>query len=347
MPTTFSQFKEEVLALYEAKKKRHELDDLLANPSPANLRDYCLVRLSEQLASTDIDIFQKFFDPYKKEKNLEEAIFNFNPGFLKASQKFIQGKTENPDDLLVKLIAILVDYQPRPFQYSYDLTTGGPGSPPTGVPGSPPTGVPGSPPTGGPGSPPTGVPGSPPTGVPGSPPTGVPGNPPTGVPGNPPTGGPGSPPTGGPGNSPIGRRLMGFYKNNMIALRFSTVSGLIIIIFYIIYYLTPKGCMYWDGHRYVETTCQSSVPYHRVLGFNNNQFHSFFKIMRPDTLSKKDVGFVWYSKIDNEVEFFTGPGFHPIETKKGLKLATEYIIETYAGVNAKIDQNKRLSITGK
>ena len=291
MPTTFSQFKEEVLALYEAKKKRHELDDLLANPSPANLRDYCLVRLSEQLASTDIDIFQKFFDPYKKEKNLEEAIFNFNPGFLKASQKFIQGKTENPDDLLVKLIAILVDYQPRPFQYSYDLTTGKPGSPPTGGPG------------------------------------------------NPPTGGPGSPPTGG--------RLMGFYKNNMIALRFSTVSGLIIIIFYIIYCLTPKGCMYWDGHRYVETTCQSSVPYHRVIGFNNNQFHSFFKIMRPDTLSKKDVGFVWYSKIDNEVEFFTGPGFHPIETKKGLKLATEYIIETYAGVNAKIDQNKRLSITGK
>ena len=307
MPTTFSQFKEEVLALYEAKKKRHELDDLLANPSPANLRDYCLVRLSEQLASTDIDIFQKFFDPYKKEKNLEEAIFNFNPGFLKASQKFIQGKTENPDDLLVKLIAILVDYQPRPFQYSYDLTTGKPGSPPTGGPGNPPTGGPGSPPTGGPG--------------------------------NSPTGGPGSPPTGG--------RLMGFYKNNMIALRFSTVSGLIIIIFYIIYCLTPKGCMYWDGHRYVETTCQSSVPYHRVIGFNNNQFHSFFKIMRPDTLSKKDVGFVWYSKIDNEVEFFTGPGFHPIETKKGLKLATEYIIETYAGVNAKIDQNKRLSITGK
>ncbi|OJZ15141.1 hypothetical protein [Sphingobacterium sp. 40-24] len=323
MPTTFSQFKEEVLALYEAKKKRHELDDLLANPSPANLRDYCLVRLSEQLASTDIDIFQKFFDPYKKEKNLEEAIFNFNPGFLKASQKFIQGKTENPDDLLVKLIAILVDYQPRPFQYSYDLTTGKPGSPPTGGPGNPPTGGPGSPPTGGPG------------------------NSPTGGPGSPPTGGPGNSPTGGPGSPPTGGRLMGFYKNNMIALRFSTVSGLIIIIFYIIYCLTPKGCMYWDGHRYVETTCQSSVPYHRVIGFNNNQFHSFFKIMRPDTLSKKDVGFVWYSKIDNEVEFFTGPGFHPIETKKGLKLATEYIIETYAGVNAKIDQNKRLSITGK
>uniref|UniRef100_UPI0028983A48 hypothetical protein n=1 Tax=Sphingobacterium sp. TaxID=341027 RepID=UPI0028983A48 len=140
MPT-FNIFKEGVLSLYKEKKSKQEMDELLASPSPANLRDYCLVRLSEGLPETDIQVFQKFFNPLKKEKSLEDAIYNYKTGWLRALQKFILGETENPDELLVKLLAVLVDYQPRPFKYSNDPpTTGEPeNTPTTGEPENTPT----------------------------------------------------------------------------------------------------------------------------------------------------------------------------------------------------------------
>lgn len=31
-----------------------------------------------------------------------------------------------------------------------------------------------------------------------------------------------------------------------------------------------------------------------------------------DTLSMEDIGKIWYSKIGNEVEFFTSSGNHPV-----------------------------------
>ncbi|MGB3062940.1 hypothetical protein [Sphingobacterium thalpophilum] len=125
-----------------------------------------------------------------------------------------------------------------------------------------------------------------------------------------------------------------FFRNNKYILRFSGATLLVLAILVTVYYLTPTECMCWNGERYLKEDCQAENTPSQVVGFNKNKFDNFFKIMRPDTLNEKHVGTVWYSKIDNKVEFFTGPGFHPTETKKGLKLATLYIIETYGGKNA-------------
>ncbi|RKE52756.1 hypothetical protein [Sphingobacterium detergens] len=345
MPTTFAQFKEEVLALYEAKKIRHELDDLMVNPSPANLRDYCLVRLSEGLPQTDIDILQKFFDPQKKEKSLEDAISKYNTGSLKALQKFILSITQNPGNRVVKLLAILVDYKPRPFQISYNppQTDRPDNPPPTDEKDNPPsTDEKDNPP-------PTDEKDNPPStdGPDDPPPTDGPDNPPpTDEKDNPPsTDGPDDPPPTDEKDKVS--QLRYFYKKNKIAIRFSAATSLIVVIFIIIGIITPSDCMCWNGERYIQIDCQNKTQRYQVIGLDKEKLEHFRKITRLDTLGLKDLGNIWYSKIDNEIEFFTAPGFHPVQPRRSLKATTKYIFETYAGKKIENNQNKQYGIMQK
>jgi len=109
-------------------------------------------------------------------------------------------------------------------------------------------------------------------------------------------------------------------------------AGAVIIATVIgIYYWVNKECMCWNGIRYIEVECRDNKQPNQIIGLNEDKLNNFEKIMKPDTLTKADVGKVWYSKIDNEVEFFTHSGKHPIHINKSLKAATEHIINTWAG----------------
>ncbi|MEN5231923.1 hypothetical protein [Sphingobacterium faecium] len=109
-------------------------------------------------------------------------------------------------------------------------------------------------------------------------------------------------------------------------------GGLImVIIAIVIYSFINKECMCWNGIKYIEVDCRDNTQPYQIIGLNEDKLHNFQKIMKPDTLTKADVGKVWYSKIDNEVEFFTHSGYHPVHIKKSLKAATEHIINTWAG----------------
>ncbi|MNN94928.1 hypothetical protein D3C81_2136440 [compost metagenome] len=68
-----------------------------------------------------------------------------------------------------------------------------------------------------------------------------------------------------------------------------------------------------------------------VIALDQNKLENFQKINSKDTLGMEDVGKVWYSKIGNEVEFFTSSGKHPVHINRSLKAATEHIITTWAG----------------
>lgn len=305
MMSTFAVFRKNVLSYYLEKKKMQEMDERLANPSPANLRDYCLIRLSEGLPETDIQILKKFFDPYNKSDNLEETIQTYPTGWLKALQKFILGKTTDPDELIVKLLAILVDYQPRPFRYTYnEMTVSQP------VP-SVDTGT-----------------------------------------------------KDASENRAIGEinsRLknetiktviserntkqvipvsQSFLSEKRNILRISGVILAMILIFFTIRHFTPKDCMCWNGERYVEVDCQDKGLPYQIIGLDKNKLIHFQKITRPDTLTEQDIGKVWYSKIDNKVEFFTSPGFHPAHHGKSLKVMTNHIWGRYAGEEAALQEQK-------
>jgi hypothetical protein len=342
MPMTFAQFKEEVFALYQAKKIRQELDDQLVNPSPAKLRDYCLIRLSEGLPPEDIEVFQKFFDPLKREKNLEEAITKYNTGYLKALQKFALNITQDPEDRVVKLFAILVDYQPRPFRFNYNNLDHPPlkDAPIEKEHSEAKEDIENA-----------------------------------------------SSASSEPQATNYDNVVLEEYqvetigaaddKNdhmatieesnednepenmgvlvhspkklilNKYALRFSGIASLIIAIFFTVHYLTPEDCMCWNGERYIQVDCQDQTQRYQVIGLDQDKLEHFRKITRPDTLGLKDLGNIWYSKIDNEIEFFTAPGYHPIQTMRSLKATTKHIFETYAGQRTENNQNKQYGIMQK
>lgn len=104
-----------------------------------------------------------------------------------------------------------------------------------------------------------------------------------------------------------------------------------VIIAIVIYLFINNDCMCWNGIKYIEVDCKDNTQSNQIIALNEDKLHNFEKIMKPDTLTKADVGKVWYSKIDNEIEFFTHSGYHPILTRKSLKAATEHIIRTYSG----------------
>jgi len=93
--------------------------------------------------------------------------------------------------------------------------------------------------------------------------------------------------------------------------------------------VNPNGCMIWDDDHYKRTACEPREDDVSVIAYDEAQVEHFRKIKDEDTITYNSIGKVWYSKIDNRVEFFTGDGNHPIFTKKELKPVTMHIIDTY------------------
>lgn len=90
-------------------------------------------------------------------------------------------------------------------------------------------------------------------------------------------------------------------------------------------------CMYWDGDEYKLTSCNDKNPKHQLLPVDTVKLKYFKKITKPDTLNvDNSLGNIYYSKYNNEVEFFTMDGVNP-NTGKSLKDATEHMLTKYAG----------------
>ncbi len=271
----FDIFRGEVLTDYQRKKGQGLLHTQLENPSPANLRDYASNRFYQGLKAEDLVIFEEFFNPQNKYEELGKAIKQMDLGRLKSVQNFLNGSVNSPDELIVKLCAILIDFQPRPYiewkksKNNYinrdsidDLPE------PVNIKKSEPA------------------------------------------------------------------KKISLVRN----LNFSVAGVALIALGYIGYSnLKPDGCMFWNGEKYEIIDCDQHKENAEIVVLNEQEVLNFKKITRPDTLAEKHVDKVWYSKINNEVEFFTSSGRHPIFKEKRLKPATWYMIQKYQNSNVKED----------
>lgn len=113
MNTTFEGFVTAVKQQYEISKNGI-YSGFLLNPSPAQLRNLCLLLLENNLSKSDEEIFRVFFQ-VPETSVLRKAIENFDIEKFKALGNFLRGKSERPNAVSLNLIAVLVDYQPRPF----------------------------------------------------------------------------------------------------------------------------------------------------------------------------------------------------------------------------------------
>jgi hypothetical protein len=110
---TFEDYKKAIKAKYE-KEIEGGYSNNLNPPTTANLRNLCLKRFNSNTNKDDLDIFLSFFEfPFDGEK--KNLIKGKDIDKLKTIRKFFLGITESPTEDTIHFAAILVDFQPRPF----------------------------------------------------------------------------------------------------------------------------------------------------------------------------------------------------------------------------------------
>lgn len=113
MNTTFEGFVAAVKQQYEVSKNGR-YSGFLLNPSPAQLRNLCLLLLENNLPKIDEEIFRVFFQ-VAEGAVLKKAVENFDVEKFRAVGNFLKGRSEKTNAVSLNLISVLVDYQPRPF----------------------------------------------------------------------------------------------------------------------------------------------------------------------------------------------------------------------------------------
>lgn len=93
---------------------------------------------------------------------------------------------------------------------------------------------------------------------------------------------------------------------------------------------TTSQCMYWTGNNYKTTGCDIIIGDTPIIALNKYKLTHLKRITKPDTLTLKDIGKAWYTKITlDSAEFYTDSGEYPLDTKKKLRPASKFIIEKY------------------
>lgn len=110
---TLGEYKKAVKARYD-EIKESDISGLLGNPSPANLRELCILKAEGMTNREDKLIFTRFFD-FKNEESIIKQIEKCDTDKLKPAGYFLKNKTKDTKQIIVELIAILIDFKPRPY----------------------------------------------------------------------------------------------------------------------------------------------------------------------------------------------------------------------------------------
>lgn len=115
MVKTFESYIIAVRSKHEVEKNK-VYSDFLLKPSPAQIRDFCLLIHDNGLSNKDKEVFELFFKT-RPDTTLRKAIENIDVEKLKKICNFLNGKSQSTSQNSLNLIAILVDYELRPFSY--------------------------------------------------------------------------------------------------------------------------------------------------------------------------------------------------------------------------------------
>lgn len=108
----FERYSSELKKHYEMKRESYGFD--LSTPSSAKLRDLSLYIFDNGLPKNDEMIFRVFFE-INKEQDIRQRILQFDLDKFKAVSNFLRGKSEKTNSNSLNLIAILIDFKPRPY----------------------------------------------------------------------------------------------------------------------------------------------------------------------------------------------------------------------------------------
>jgi hypothetical protein len=115
MTNTFDDYIIAVRSKYEVEKNK-VYSDFLLKPSPAQIRELCLLIHDKGLSNKDKEVFELFFKT-KPDATLRRAIENIDVEKLKKICNFLNSKSQSTSSNSLNLIAILVDFELRPFSH--------------------------------------------------------------------------------------------------------------------------------------------------------------------------------------------------------------------------------------
>jgi hypothetical protein len=109
---TSNDYKKGIKAKYD-EAKTGEFSGFLMNPSPAELKNLCLLLWDRGCNNLDQEILERFFD-FNDKSNKRKQIENFDVDKLRPISNFLKGRTGTTRPINMDLIAVLVDFNPRP-----------------------------------------------------------------------------------------------------------------------------------------------------------------------------------------------------------------------------------------
>jgi hypothetical protein len=311
------EYKAQVLATYREKQASGTISLNLSRPTPARLKAECLAVFSKRFLKKDEMALRAFFEEQDDATAYMSAIKKCDIDKFRPLRKFMDGDLTLTDDKNIALLAWLIDFEPRPYRYgqSYGKRTvepvqksGAAGSPEVvTIPGEP--GI-----VDADSSMATTVEG----GKPGSENILPPENKTKKLPAKPDFG-------RGILNRAIPLILVALMTGGTyLVLNVNKGSG---------GSAAAKGidqCMYWTGDSYSSIPCNQKMDDKPVIALDATKVAHFRRITRTDTLTANSLRKVWYFKLNNQVEFYTAPGFDPVHTDRKLKPLTAYILHKYA-----------------
>lgn len=120
MPVYLEDYLDAVKAYLPTAKKgdRHRL---LQNVTTASLRNFYINLIKEGLSKDDDESLRRFFDINQDDDLIKELKKETEK--LKSVKRFIDGVTENPTQDTLEMVAIIVDFKPRPY-YQFQRSGG-------------------------------------------------------------------------------------------------------------------------------------------------------------------------------------------------------------------------------
>ncbi|MDB5089796.1 MAG: hypothetical protein JWR09_3790 [Mucilaginibacter sp.] len=113
----FDEYKACVLKTYLVKQKANTLSPNLMRPTPKKLRDECLEIFNRGLDNEDLAAIKAFFGYHNDKTEYIQTIRRFDTDKLKPLDNFIKENTADTEDKNVELLAWLIGYKQRPYEY--------------------------------------------------------------------------------------------------------------------------------------------------------------------------------------------------------------------------------------
>ncbi|WP_160715809.1 hypothetical protein [Chitinophaga solisilvae] len=324
MTTCFPDYRQLVMRAYERKKVNNTLPLGLMHLTPANLKDECVKSCTKDVSRRDEKIIRDFCGDLNESKSYKDIIKRCDTDRFRPLVNYLKGKSENTDEKNIELLAWLIDFSGRPWEIGKKIS----GEEDVNEDPAPNdvntvaeeeevlSDAPVSLPLAG-------------SELPAGNPV-IPGNPIipiiqaetedskrgemmgfTTTTANPP------------------RKLKEKSAKTLAAVMLSLVLGAGSIWWWQNRNQSGAGCMYWSEDHYEPIACDQKKPNVKIIAFDARRMENFKKITQPDTITYQAIGKVWYSKINNKMEYYTSGGEHPVAFDRELKPITAYIIDIH------------------